>query len=37
MPAGVSEDSLGMFFAKHGPVGTVKIMWRECVKTEAAL
>jgi U2-associated protein SR140 len=25
----ISEESLGMFFAKYGPVGAVKIMWRE--------
>ncbi|KAG8863522.1 hypothetical protein FRB96_008262 [Tulasnella sp. 330] len=27
LPMGVTEQSLGMFFAKHGPVGSVKIMW----------
>ncbi|KAG8995635.1 hypothetical protein FRB94_008917 [Tulasnella sp. JGI-2019a] len=27
LPMGITEQSLGMFFAKHGPVGSVKIMW----------
>ncbi|RSH95364.1 hypothetical protein EHS25_000451 [Saitozyma podzolica] len=27
LPQNISEESLGLFFAKHGPVGTVKIMW----------
>ncbi|KAG8989590.1 hypothetical protein FRB90_002168, partial [Tulasnella sp. 427] len=27
LPMGVTEHSLGMFFARHGPVGSVKIMW----------
>jgi len=27
LPQGISEDSLGNFFAKIGPVGAVKIMW----------
>ncbi|ORY26262.1 hypothetical protein BCR39DRAFT_541703 [Naematelia encephala] len=27
LPSNISEESLGLFFAKHGPVGTVKIMW----------
>ncbi|KAG8907953.1 hypothetical protein FRB99_001461 [Tulasnella sp. 403] len=27
LPKGVTEHSLGMFFARHGPVGSVKIMW----------
>lgn len=29
LPANVTEESLGRFFAKCGPVGTIKIMWRE--------
>jgi hypothetical protein len=29
LPATVTEQSLGEFFAKCGPIGTVKIMWRE--------
>ena len=24
----MTEDSLGKFFAKYGPIGTLKIMWR---------
>ncbi|KAJ9109859.1 hypothetical protein QFC19_001838 [Naganishia cerealis] len=28
LPSGISEESLGMFFAKLGPIGAVKIMWR---------
>jgi U2-associated protein SR140 len=24
----VNEESMGLFFAKYGPIGTVKIMWR---------
>ena len=28
LPSNVTEESLGLFFAKIGPVGTVKIMWR---------
>ncbi|KZS98449.1 hypothetical protein SISNIDRAFT_448686 [Sistotremastrum niveocremeum HHB9708] len=27
LPTNVTEASLGNFFAKHGPVGSVKIMW----------
>lgn len=27
LPANVTEDKLGLFFAEHGPVATVKIMW----------
>ncbi|KZO98980.1 hypothetical protein CALVIDRAFT_535077 [Calocera viscosa TUFC12733] len=27
LPAGVTEQSLGTYFAKCGPVGSVKIMW----------
>ncbi|KAG1716417.1 hypothetical protein ID866_769 [Astraeus odoratus] len=27
LPANVTEQSLGTFFARHGPVGSVKIMW----------
>ena len=29
LPGNVTERSLGEFFAKCGPIGTVKIMWRE--------
>jgi hypothetical protein len=29
LPSGVTESTLGMFFAKIGPIATVKIMWRE--------
>lgn len=29
LPHNISEESLGLFFAKQGPVGTVKIMWRK--------
>jgi RNA recognition motif-containing protein len=28
LPHTVTEDSLGKFFAKYGPIGTLKIMWR---------
>ncbi|KAG0706159.1 hypothetical protein DFH29DRAFT_846703 [Suillus ampliporus] len=27
LPSNVTEQSLGTFFARHGPVGSVKIMW----------
>ncbi|KAF9222577.1 hypothetical protein BS17DRAFT_783065 [Gyrodon lividus] len=27
LPSNVTEQSLGQFFARHGPVGSVKIMW----------
>ncbi|WWD06619.1 hypothetical protein V865_004712 [Kwoniella europaea PYCC6329] len=27
LPSNITEESLGMFFAKLGPIGTVKIMW----------
>nr|XP_019047928.1 U2-associated protein SR140 [Kwoniella bestiolae CBS 10118]OCF26858.1 U2-associated protein SR140 [Kwoniella bestiolae CBS 10118] len=27
LPSNISEESLGLFFAKLGPIGTVKIMW----------
>ncbi|OJA13067.1 hypothetical protein AZE42_01902 [Rhizopogon vesiculosus] len=27
LPSNVTEQSLGNFFARHGPVGSVKIMW----------
>ncbi|EIW83124.1 hypothetical protein CONPUDRAFT_136269 [Coniophora puteana RWD-64-598 SS2] len=27
LPSHVTEQALGMFFARHGPVGSVKIMW----------
>ncbi|WVR09161.1 hypothetical protein IAU60_006223 [Kwoniella sp. DSM 27419] len=27
LPSNITEESLGLFFAKLGPVGTVKIMW----------
>ncbi|ORX39062.1 hypothetical protein BD324DRAFT_618400 [Kockovaella imperatae] len=27
LPSNVTEETLGLFFAKIGPVGTVKIMW----------
>nr|XP_019009713.1 U2-associated protein SR140 [Kwoniella pini CBS 10737]OCF48494.1 U2-associated protein SR140 [Kwoniella pini CBS 10737] len=27
LPSNITEESLGMFFAKLGPVGAVKIMW----------
>ena len=27
----MTEDSLGKFFAKYGPIGTLKIMWRMSV------
>ncbi|KAF8650446.1 hypothetical protein AX16_005249 [Volvariella volvacea WC 439] len=27
LPANVTETSLGQFFAKYGPVGSVKVMW----------
>ncbi|OCF31376.1 U2-associated protein SR140 [Kwoniella heveanensis BCC8398] len=27
LPSNINEESLGLFFAKLGPVGTVKIMW----------
>ncbi|KAI6046040.1 hypothetical protein EDC04DRAFT_2631696 [Pisolithus marmoratus] len=27
LPPNVTEQSLGAFFARHGPVGSVKIMW----------
>ncbi|KAI6026159.1 hypothetical protein BKA83DRAFT_4239283 [Pisolithus microcarpus] len=27
LPPNVTEQSLGTFFARHGPVGSVKIMW----------
>ncbi|KAG1734693.1 uncharacterized protein EDB91DRAFT_582463 [Suillus paluster] len=27
LPSSVTEQSLGTFFARHGPVGSVKIMW----------
>ena len=29
LPLTVNEESLGLFFARMGPVATVKIMWRE--------
>lgn len=29
LPQEISEEILGMHFAKQGPVATVKIMWRE--------
>ncbi|KAF8441454.1 hypothetical protein L210DRAFT_997820 [Boletus edulis BED1] len=27
LPSNVTEQSLGLFFARHGPVGSVKVMW----------
>ncbi|KAH7888538.1 hypothetical protein F5I97DRAFT_711635 [Phlebopus sp. FC_14] len=27
LPSNITEQSLGTFFARHGPVGSVKIMW----------
>lgn len=37
LPNTVSEDSLGKLFAKAGPVGTVKIMWRKHTVLQRAL
>jgi U2-associated protein SR140 len=29
LPGNITEETLGLFFAKIGPIGTVKVMWRE--------
>jgi U2-associated protein SR140 len=34
LPTHVTEQAVGMFFAKHGPVGSVKVMWP---RTDASL
>ena len=37
LPPNVNEDNMGTFFAKYGPVGTVKIMWRELSRPSCTL
>lgn len=37
LPATITEDMLGRFFAEIGPVGTVKIMWRKSLHPDGRL